>query len=331
MAERWNVVVPDRLAPPADVEQAVFGTRADVVALQAKTESELHGRVERADAVLAWHDLQWRGELLASLERCKVIVRVGVGFDNVDLDAARRRGIVVCNVPDYGTHDVADHAMALLLGLARGLEGYHREARAGAWAWGIAPSFRLTGKRLGIVGLGRIGTATALRAKAFGLDVAFYDPYKPSGWDKALGLARHHTLAELARASDIVSLHVPLTTETRGMIGREFFAAARDGLILINTARGPVVDWAAFGDALRSGRIGAAGLDVLPTEPPDRDDPLIRAWQGGEPSVRDRLLITPHCAFYSQEALHEMRRKAAEEALRVLSGEQPWNRVGGAP
>ena len=329
MAERWQVVVPDRLAPPADVEQGVFGDRAIVTALGAHTTAELRGKIEQADAILAWHDLQWTDVVLATLARCRVIVRVGVGFDNVDLDAAARRGIVVCNVPDYGTHDVADHAMALVLALARGLAGFERAAQAGTWAWGVAPSFRLTGKTFGVVGLGRIGTATALRAKAFGLRVVFYDPYKPEGWDKALGIARAHALDELAHQADLVSLHAPLTAETRGMIGRSFFAAARRGLVLINTARGPIVDWAAFSAAFDAGTVAAAGFDVLPTEPADRSDRLVRAWAAGE--LHDRLLITPHCAFYSTEALHEMRRKAAEEALRVLTGERPRNRVGGAP
>jgi phosphoglycerate dehydrogenase-like enzyme len=325
MAERWQIVIPDRVAPPADIEQEVFGDRATVTALEARTAAELRGRHEPADAILAWHDLVWDAGLLAAMPRCKALVRVGVGVDNVDLEAARRCGIVVSNVPDYGTHDVADHAIALLLSLARGLAGSDRVAREGAWQWGLVPTFRLTGKWLGIVGLGRIGTATALRAKAFGMRVGFYDPYKPSGWDKALGLARFPSLAELARTCDAVSIHTPLTPETRGMIGREFFAAARPGLALINTARGPVLEWEAFRAAFDDGRVACAGLDVLPTEPPDRADPLIAAWMAG--ATADRLIVTPHCAFYSTEALAEMRRKAAEEALRILSGQPPLNRV----
>ncbi len=325
MAERWHVVIPDRVAPPAEVEQAVFGDRATVAALEAHTNADLRGRHEAADAILAWHDLRWDADVLAAMPRCKALVRVGVGFDNVDLAAARRQGIVVSNVPDYGTHDVADHAMALLLSLARGLVGCDRGARGGAWRWGLVPSFRLTEKWLGIVGLGRIGTATALRAKAFGMRVGFYDPYKPSGWDKALGLTRFLSLEELARTCDVVSLHTPLTPETRGMIGREFFAAARPGLVVINTSRGPVIDWDAFRAAFEDGRVAGAGLDVLPVEPADRTDPLIAAWMAG--AVADRLIVTPHCAFYSPEALAEMRRKAAEEALRILSGVGPLNRV----
>ncbi len=327
MSAPWTVVIPDRVTAPATVEEAVFGTRATVRALHATSAAELRGRIEDADAILAWHDIGWTADVLASLWQCKVIVRVGVGFDNVDLAAARARGIEVCNVPDYGTHDVADHALALLLGLARGLASNDRVARGGVWSWGLAPSFRLTGKTLGIVGLGRIGTATALRAKAFGMQVAYYDPYKPQGWDKALGLTCYRSLAELAAASDVVSLHVPLTQSTRGLVGAEFFAAARRGLVVINTARGPVLDWAAFTAAFRSGHVRCAGFDVLPAEPADPTDPLIRDWMAGAPDVRDRLLITPHCAFYSAEAVEEMRRKAAEEALRVLSGEPAWNSV----
>jgi C-terminal binding protein len=325
MAERWHVVIPDRVAPPAEIEQAVFGDRATVTALEARTAAELRGRHADADAILAWHDLVWDAAALAAMPRCKALVRVGVGVDNVDLAAATRQGIVVSNVPDYGTHDVADHAMALLLALARGLAGSDRVARAGAWQWGLVPTFRLTEKWLGIVGLGRIGTATALRAKAFGMRVGFYDPYKPSGWDKALGLTRFGSLAELARTCDAVSVHTPLTPETRGMLGREFFAAARPGLVLVNTARGPVIEWDAFRAAFDDGRVAGAGLDVLPIEPPDRTDPLIAAWMAG--AAGDRLIVTPHCAFYSAEAVIELRRKAAEEALRILAGPGPLNRV----
>jgi C-terminal binding protein len=326
VADRWRVVIPDRVAPPADVEQAVFGDRAIVTALEAHTNADLGGRHADADAILAWHDLVWDDATLAAMPGCKALVRVGVGFDNVDLDAARRRGIVVSNVPDYGTHDVADHAMALLLALARGLPGSDRVARGGAWRWGLVPSFRITDKWLGIIGLGRIGTATALRARAFGMRVGFYDPYKPSGWDKALGLTRFLSLEELARTCDAVSVHTPLAPETRGMLGHAFFAAAKPGVVVINTARGPVIEWAAFRAAFEAGRVAGAGLDVLPVEPADRADPLIAAWMAG--ALSDRLIVTPHCAFYSEEAVIEMRRKAAEEALRILAGPGPLNRVG---
>ena len=322
----WNVIVADRITDP-DVEQAVFGDQAKVTALSATDTAGIEERISHADAILAWHDLQWNAELLARLDRCRVLVRVGVGVDNVDVQAATTRNIVVCNVPDYGTNDVADHAIAMILALARGLIGNDRFARSGAWTWGLAPTFRITGKVLGIVGLGRIGTATALRAKVFGMQVGFYDPYKPRGWEKSLALRRFDDLQSLAHESDIISIHAPLTRETHGMVDASFFAAARHGAVLVNTARGQIVDWRAFSSALEAGLIASAAFDVLPIEPPDHRDPVIDAWLTGASWIRDRLIVTPHCAFYSSEAVLEMRQKAAEEALRVLSGQSAWNQI----
>ena len=326
---QWKIVIPDRVSGSTALEQEIFGNRGRVVALNAKTNSELPGLIEDADAILAWHDLIWNVEVISALKKCKSIVRVGAGFDNVDLAAAKKAGIVVSNVPDYGTLDVADHAIALLLDLARGLKGHDKLARTGTtgWVWGAVPTFRVTGKHFGVVGLGRIGTATALRAKALGMNVLFYDPYKPAGWDKALGVRRVSTLTELASQSDIVSIHTPLTPETRGLIGADFFRASKKGLVFINTARGPIVDWAAFSECFISGWIKCAGFDVLPVEPPNLNDPLLKAWASDEPAIANRLVITPHCAFYSDEAVVEMRQKAALEALRVLSGDKPQNQV----
>jgi C-terminal binding protein len=328
-SQQWKVVIPDRVSGSVSIEQEIFGDRARIVALNIKTNDGLPGQIEDADAILAWHDLIWNAEVIATLKKCKSIVRVGAGFDNVDLAAATKAGIVVSNVPDYGTLDVADHAVALLLDLARGLKGHDKLARTGksGWVWGAIPTFRVTGKTLGIVGLGRIGTATAMRAKALGMNVAFYDPYKPAGWDKALDVTRVESLHDLAACADVVSLHTPLTPETRGMIGHEFFRASKKGLVFINTARGPVVDWTAFSEFFMNGWIKAAGFDVLPIEPPNLEDPVLKAWVNEDPGIANRLVITPHCAFYSDEAVVEMRQKAAAEANRVLAGKKPQNQV----
>jgi len=183
---------------------------------------------------------------------------------------------------------------------------------------------------LGIIGLGRIGTATALRAKAFGMRVVFYDPYIPDGQDKALGVTRCYELADLLAQADVVSIHTPLTSETRGMANAAFFSMLKPGAIFINTARGAIVDLDALTEALRSGQVGAAGLDVLPQEPPDPDHPLIRAWRARESWIAYRLIITPHAAFYCEEAYREMRMKAALEAKRVLAGQKPRNCVNEA-
>ena len=325
---KWKVFIPDRVTSEPKVEMTVFGNQADVITLKAKSNDEIRGKIEEADAILAWHDLKWDRATLASLKNCRSLVRVGAGFDNVDLVAAKEFGIVISNVPDYGTNDVADPALALLLALARGLFPYAVQAKAKkTWVWEGPKTFRLTKRKLGIVGLGRIGAAFALRAKALGMTVSFYDPYLPIGWEKSLGLERHHDLLELARNSEIISLHTPLTVETRGMIGKAFFDALPQEAVLINTSRGPVMDWPAFREAFLEKKVYHAGFDVLPTEPIDDADPLLARWINGDPEITSRLIITPHCAFFSREAEDEMRYKAAMEALRVLRGERPRSQV----
>ncbi len=325
----WSVLIPDRLSPPADVEAATLGK--DVIfdmpaAGDGGTIPDAMWR--RADAVLAWHEVRLHAGVIAKLDQCKVIVRVGAGFDNVDLEAAGGRGIPVCNVPDYGTNDVADHAMSLYLGLARGISGYDRAARGGAWSWDCAgPLNRVTGATLGIIGLGRIGTAVAIRAKAFGLRVLFHDPYKPVGYDKALGIERTFRLEELLAQADAVTLHIPLTEETKHLAGKDFFRVLKKGAIFVNTARGACCDLEALHDALRSERLRAAGLDVLEQEPPDTRHPLIQAWRLQDEWLAGRLLITPHAAFYNRESYAELRTKAAEEARRVLTGHLPLSCV----
>jgi len=325
----WKIVIPDRQSTPAEIEQKIFGNRGKVVCLNAKNNSEMYGKIEDADAILAWHDLSWDKEVIQSLKNCKVIVRVGTGFDNIDLDEAKSRGIIVCNVPDYGTNDVADHTVMLLLATARGLMGYNQSAKEspGGWKWGVAPAFRLTNKILGVIGLGRIGCAVALRAKSFGMNVGFYDPYLPQGWQKTLGLNRYTSLDELARASDVVSIHTPLTAETTNMLDRKFWQKTKKGVVFINTGRGSVFNWPDFVEAFQAEHISAAAFDVLPQEPLNPSDPLLKKWIEGDPNLQRRLIITPHCAFYCPEAVEEMREKAALEALRILKGEKPFNQV----
>lgn len=331
MPRQHIVLIPDRLSPPADVEAEVFGDAAIFNLPCAKSAAEIPDAVwAEADAVLAWHELQYPAEIIAKMRRCHVLVRVGVGFDNVDLQAAGRQGVYVCNVPDYGTNDVADHTLALMLTMARGIYRFSEQVRAANanWHWEAAGTLRRIGEStLGIIGLGRIGTAVALRGKAFGMRILFYDPYVPDGMDKALGLTRCDELVDLLAQADVVTFHTPLTHDTRGMADAKFFAQLKPGAILVNTARGAIVDLDALGEGLRSGRLHGAGLDVLPDEPPDKDHPLIRAWREREDWIAQRLVITPHAAFVCFEAYREMRRKAAEEAKRVLEGRPPRNCV----
>jgi lactate dehydrogenase-like 2-hydroxyacid dehydrogenase len=324
---KFKVLVPDRLAPPADVENEAMNGEAEFILCQAKSVEQIDAEIwAKADAILAWHDLIYSRDLIRQLKNCKVIVRVGVGYDNVDLRAAGEAGIPVYNIPDYGTSDVADHAMALYLTLARGIYHASESVRESNdhWHFAVCPDqHRLSQNIFGIIGLGRIGTAVACRAKAFGLQVHFYDPYLPDGYDKSLGIKREEELSTLLGKADAITIHTPLTHETEGMVNDLFFESLKPGAILINTARGKIVDLNALERALRSGRIRSAGMDVLPEEPPNRDHCLIKAWIGREPWLSNRLVITPHLAFWCEEAYCEMRSKAASTAYRVLLDRPP--------
>ncbi len=273
------------------------------------------------DAVVNYSPTRNLGMPASTFERCRIAVRSGVGFDNLDLEGFGRLGVPVCNVPDYGTTEVADHALALALSLARGTATYDDalRTRAGGWDFGAAPLIRrLRGATFGIVGLGRIGLAAARRAAGFDMRIVFYDPHLSNGVELSTGYERVHSLAALMGASDIVSIHAPLNEETRGLVGADALAAAKPGLILVNTARGPIVDLDALADALASGRVAGAGLDVLPREPADPGHPLIAAWRAREAWLDGRLVLTPHAAFYSPAAMEDLRRKSIEVVVTYL-------------
>ena len=321
MTRRGTVVIADFLED-AEHEAPVLGPEVRVVVAGAHREDDLAPVLAEADALILFHDIESMTDAtFARAPRLKAVVRGGVGYNNVDLLAAGRRGIGVCNVPDYGTEEVADHAMAMLLALVRHLPESDASMRRGEWDYRIASNaVRLRGKTLGIVGSGRIGTAMALRARAFGLDVVFYDPHVAPGLDKALGIRRSMKLAPMLAECHFLGLHCDLRPSSHSLIDAAALAAIRPGAILINTARGPVVDQSALLAALDSGRLYAAGLDVFEREPLD-DDRLRR---------HPRVLLSPHSAFYSKEGFVELRTKAAEEVARILDGEPPLNLVNGA-
>ncbi len=273
------------------------------------------------DAVVSVGDIP--EEYRSLMQKCRIFVTPKVGFDNIDLATWGQLGIPVCNVPDYGTQEVADHAIALMMSLMKGITFHTRELKQdpkGLWR----PALNPYGKRLsscvfGVVGLGRIGTAAALRAKAFGMDVVMYDPYRENGAELSVGVRRAQSLEELFGQSDVVSIHAPLSTETEKLINAEVLAASKPGLILINTARGPIIDLDALHDALKNDTIQAAGLDVLPEEPANPDHPLIKAWAADEEWIDHRLLMTPHSAFFTPESVYDMRFKGGEVAVTYLS------------
>jgi phosphoglycerate dehydrogenase-like enzyme len=317
MGQRPLVVVTDFLAE-AGPETPVLSDISDLRLLQTTDEADVIREASAADVLLVYHDIKLTERSIAHLGRCKGIIRCGVGYDNVDIQAAGKRGIVVCNVPDYGTEEVADHALMLLLAVARRLLPADAAVRRGVWEPPVvfgAP--RLRGKTVGILGCGRIGSAMALRARALGLRVVFYDPYQPDGLDKALGVERVHRLDELWPRAEFLSLHCPLTRETRHIVNADALARLPRGAYVLNTARGPCIDLTALLAALDSGHVAAAGLDVVEREP--LDDERIRR--------HSRIVLTPHVAFYSVEGYTEMRTKGAQEARRLLLGEAVRNPV----
>jgi D-3-phosphoglycerate dehydrogenase len=297
-----------------DERALLAGIGAELVEQPCPTEEELLLHAPSADGILTL-DEPFGARVVAALDRCRVISRFGIGVDRIDVDAATAKGIVVTNVPDYCVDEVSDHALALLLALSRRIVPLDRAVRAGVWdTFEVAGSTRrLRGQILGIVGFGRLGRRLAEKARALGLDVLAHDPLLPEDAVRAGG-AEPLPLAELLERSDWVSLHVPLTPATRHLIGAAELARAKPGAVLINTARGALVDQDALVDALRAGRLGGAGLDVLEHEPPLPDDPLL---------ALDNVLVTSHAAFYSQEALADQRRRAVENVALVLTGRAP--------
>ncbi len=330
MKDDYCVAIADFLTDDLEPERGILGDTAQVVALDAKREEDLIGRIENADAIVLYHAISITRMTLQRLTRCRVIVRGGVGYDNVDARAAREHGIPVAIVPDYGSEEVADSAIGMTLALTRGIHLQNARLRAGQGIWDYSnavPLTRLRGAVFGIVGLGRIGSAVALRAKVLGLDVAFYDPYKPDGYDRTLGIRRVETLEELLAQSMVVTIHCPHTEETRGMIDAAAIAQMRPGSYLVNTARGAIVDTTAIPEALASGRLAGAAIDVLPQEPPAEDDPLIVAWRDPSHVAHERLILNPHSAFYSEEGLLDIRTKSTETCRRAIVGEPLRNVV----
>jgi D-3-phosphoglycerate dehydrogenase / 2-oxoglutarate reductase len=308
------IAVTDSPFPSLDPAKAALA-RVDPELRMAKSASadDILAVARDADAVLVTYAKLPR-DLLRQLTRCKAIGRFGLGVDNIDIAAAAELGITVTYVPDYCMHEVSDHAMALLLALARKIPLSNKLVQAGRWEMpAVVPIHRLAGRVLGLVGFGNIPRALAPKAKAFGLRVVTHDPYASQ---QALAAAGVESVSfdRLLEISDFVSIHAPLMPATRGLFNAEVFAKMKAGALLINTARGPLVDEDALVSALDSGRLGGAALDVVAVEPLSKESRLIG---------RDNIIVTPHTAFYSVEALNELQTKCAADVARVLSGEKP--------
>jgi D-3-phosphoglycerate dehydrogenase len=266
-----------------------------------------------ADAVLVTY-AKLPGDLLRQLTRCKAIGRFGLGVDNIDIKAAAELGITVTYVPDYCMHEVSDHAIALLLALARKIALSNKLVQSGRWEMSaIVPIHRLAGQVLGLIGFGNIPRALAPKAKVLGLRVVAHDPYIPREVLASAGV-EGMSFDDLLALADFVSIHAPLSPATRGLFDSQVFGKMKRGALLINTARGPLVDEDALTAALDSGHLGGAALDVVATEPLAANSKLIG---------RDNVILTPHTAFYSVEALNELQTKCASDVARVLCGEPP--------
>lgn len=317
--------------PDLSFERAYFGPDVEIDCYHGPDTDQISDEAwAAADVVMIFRSLI-PADLIAKMTRCRMIVRYGVGVDRIDKPACDERQIAVCNTPDYGTFEVADHAIALTLALRRGLVGFHdrlRDNPIGHWRYDTEPTVRRLGvQTFGVLGCGRIGTATALRAKALGFRVTFFDPYLPNGMERALGLDRVKSLEELAKQSDVLSLHVPLTPETEGMIDAHVINALPKGAIVVNTARGPVLNYDALEAALRAGHLSGAGLDVLPVEPPvEPVHPLFAAYRAREAWQTGRVIITPHSAFYSPQSWQDMRELPLETVKRFLVDGKVMNR-----
>jgi D-3-phosphoglycerate dehydrogenase len=289
-----------------DLERRLFEPAGiEIVIAQCRTEEDVIAHARGCGGIL----LQYApitARVLDALPDLGIVSRIGAGYDTIDTDACARAGVWVANSPDYGVGEVATHALALALAAIRNVVAYHRDIRDGTWHFlSSGPLERPSRMTLGIVGLGRIGKRMAHVSRNVFRRVIAYDPYLIDG-DFPAYVERAATLADLAAQSDVVSVHTPLTAETRGMLDARFFAALKRGAYLVNTARGAVVDVAALHDALEAGTVTAAGLDVLPEEPVPRDSPLL---------AHSRVILTPHAAFFSQEAMQELRRKAAQNII----------------
>lgn len=318
-----TILEPESLYPDTALEQRICGDGVRI--LQGRAQKSL---LELPDDLCAQADglmtlrLAVPAEALAKFPKLKVVVRMGVGYDRVDRAECARRGITVCNVPDYGTAEVADTAITMALALRRGMVLYHDAMRADPpCPWAVLPNrivrrFEVQG--FGVLGLGRIGTAAALRAKALGFRVTFFDPHLPNGVERALGIARAESLHALMATSDVLSIHCPLTRRTRGLVDAAALAALPENAVVINTARGPILDLDALEAALRSGHVAGAGLDVLPVEPPVPEPALLAAYRARADWLRGRLVIMPHAAFHSPEAWDDIRLKGIETMRDVL-------------
>ncbi len=312
-----KVVLTDYVWDSLEVEKKILAGLAELVPLKTKTPDEFIVEAADCDALLNTYAGPISAEVMAKMPKCKIIARYGIGVDTIDLEAATKAGIIVTNNPTYCIEEVAEQTMALLLAAARKIAFYDRQVRAGRWELPPGkPLYRVRGRTLGLVGFGNIARQVARRAAAFGMKIVYADPFVEPGQFDAPG--EKMDLMPMLGESDFVSLHPPLTAQTRKMINDETLAAMKPGAVLINCARGPVIDTDALVRALDAKKIAGCALDTVDPEPLPDPHPL---------RGRDNVIITPHAAWYSEQAMAGLQAGAPGEVKRVLSGEWPVNVV----
>jgi len=309
-----KILYADNDYPDIVLERALFDpVGVEIVTAQCRTEEQVIAAGQDSRAIL----LQYApigASVVAALPKLGIVSRIGAGYDTVDTEACAAAGVWVSNSPDYGVGEVATHALALALASIRNIVAYDADIHGGQWHFMSPGTMRRPSELvLGIVGLGRIGKRMAHISRNVFKRVVAYDPHIIDG-DFPAYVERAATLDDVARQADVVSLHTPLTSETRGMVGANFFGAVKRGTYFVNTSRGAVVNLPDLVAALEDGRLAGAGLDVLPEEPVPRDSPLLR---------HPRAILTPHAAFYSVEAEKELRRKAAQNIITWLATGRP--------
>lgn len=316
--DRFKVVISDYNYESIEIERCIIGQfDAELLDFHCKTEDEVMQVAEDCDVLIVQFAPITR-RVIENLRKCRLIVRFAIGVDNIDLSAATDHGIYVANVPDYSIDEVSTHAVCMILAAARRLPESIRNVRSHAWNYAsVKPIHRTKGARLGLVGLGRIPSEVARKMAGFGMEIVSHDPYVSQHDADSLGV-QLVTLDELARTSDFISIHCPLTDETRGLVNIDLFRKMKRSAFVINTARGPIIREQDLIQALEERLISGAALDVLETEPMDFSNQLL---------TMDNVFITPHMAWYSEESIQTLKTRVAEEAVRVLRGEQPLNLV----
>ncbi|MCL2851871.1 MAG: C-terminal binding protein [Defluviitaleaceae bacterium] len=312
---KYKVYLTDSIFPDQELEKkALAAIDAEIIYASKKDTETFIREGSDCDAVLVVYAEVERA-FIESMSKCKIIVRTGIGYNNIDVNAASERGIFVANIPDYCFGEVADHAMALLLSCLRKIVPYNNQVRSGVWNMNNGrPIPRIASLVFGSYGFGNIAQATCARAKAFEMDVVAFDPYIPDSVFEKSGVRRATDWESFLREIDVLSVHAPLTDETRGVINKDVFKHMKKTSCLINTARGPLVNEDDLYDALVSGEIAMAGLDVLIKEPPNPDLKLLQL---------ENAIVTPHASFYSDEAEIELREKAVNQIILTLTEGAP--------